>query len=158
MHTSRLTRAPGGSVLVQKIFAPSPALQANSKLHSSKFVRGKRAAKRIVSTADQKGKGSEAGREGTAMAHHFRNRQHGRPKYIEAMRTFLLQVEQSLYSFSEAEVTGSGSGSGSGAGVGVGGAGLSRRQAAASAERCWAMVSTNLVMLPSEESGTLITA
>jgi len=36
MHTSRLTRAPGDPVLVQKIFAPSPALQAYSEFHSSK--------------------------------------------------------------------------------------------------------------------------
>ena len=52
----------------------SPALQANSKLHSSKFVPGKRAAKRIVSTACREGKRSKAGRKIIATAHHFRNR------------------------------------------------------------------------------------
>ena len=36
MHTSRLTRVPGDPVLVQKIFAPTPALQAYSAIHSSK--------------------------------------------------------------------------------------------------------------------------
>ncbi len=39
MHTSRLTRAPGDPVLVQKIFAPTPALQAYSEFHSSKSAR-----------------------------------------------------------------------------------------------------------------------
>jgi hypothetical protein len=39
MHTSRLTRVPGDPVLVQKIFAPTPALQAYSSLHSSKSGR-----------------------------------------------------------------------------------------------------------------------
>src|ERR1019366_15969 len=39
MLTGRLTRAPGDPVLVQKIFAPTPALQANSMIHSSKSGR-----------------------------------------------------------------------------------------------------------------------
>jgi hypothetical protein len=44
MHTGRLTRVPGDPVLVQKIFAPTPALQAYSAVHSSKSATRTRAS------------------------------------------------------------------------------------------------------------------